>query len=63
MRGGRAAPPAWAIVILLSKEYGIPPWEFEERCTAEWWKRVIAYRMVEGDEVKRRERKRGKKRT
>ena len=60
MRGGRAAPPEWAVVIQLSKEYGIPPWEFEERCTAEWWKRIVTYRMVESDEIERRN-KRGKK--
>jgi hypothetical protein len=32
-------------------------------CTAEWWKRLVAYRMVEFEEMKRREKKRGKKRT
>ena len=63
MRSGRAAPPDWAVVIQLSKEYGIPPWEFEERCTAEWWKRIVAYRMIESEERTRREKKRGKKRT
>ncbi len=62
MRGGRAAPPEWAVVIQLAKEYGIPPWEFEERCTAEWWGRIVSYRMVESEEIARRN-KRGKKRT
>ena len=63
MRGGRAAPPDWAVVLQLSKEYGIPPWEFEERCTAEWWKRIIAYRTAEFEQMKRLEKKRGKKPT
>jgi len=61
MRGGRAAPPDWAVVLNLSKEYGIPPWEFEEACTEEWWKRILAYRRLEADEIERREKKRGKK--
>jgi len=62
MRGGRAAPPEWVIVLQLSKEYNIPPWEFEERCTAEWWKRILTYRMIDFEESQRREKKRGKKR-
>jgi hypothetical protein len=49
------------VVLNLSKEYGIPPWEFEEACTEEWWKRILAYRRLEADEIERREKKRGKK--
>jgi hypothetical protein len=61
MRGGNATPPTWAVVLQLAKEYNVTPWEFEQMCTAEWWGRMITYRMVENDEIERREKKRGKK--
>ena len=61
MRGGKAAPPDWAVVIQLSREYGIAPWQFEEQCTAEWWARLIAYRVAEAEHLARLEKKRGKK--
>lgn len=46
-KGPKSTPPWWAVVISLSKEYGIPPWEFEEQCNAEWWHRIVEYRKEE----------------
>lgn len=55
MRGFGDEPPYWAVVLDLSETYGIAPWDFEERCTPEWFHRMIMRR----DEVIRKMNKAG----
>jgi len=33
----------WASVLAQAERFGIPPWQFEEECTQEWWARIGAY--------------------
>jgi hypothetical protein len=35
------------MILELSEQYRIAPWELEERCTPYWWHRMIArYRIM-----------------
>jgi hypothetical protein len=58
MSGRQSAnPPIWTPVLLMAKEWGIPPWQVEEECTFEWLKNWLAYRTAEGMEQERLEKK------
>jgi hypothetical protein len=43
LRGGKikATPPLWVLVLQLANKFGIPPWQFEKECSAEWWHRIM----------------------
>ena len=38
-RGFPAPVPEWASIMYAAREWGVPPWEVEEKCSQFWWER------------------------
>lgn len=47
MQGIGKKVPDWAVVIAISKEHGMTPWEFWATCPPLWWQRLLTYRQCE----------------
>ncbi len=47
MMGMGRRTPTWAIIISVSKDFGMAPWEFWYKCPPLWWNRILTYRQCE----------------
>jgi len=40
LRGKSDEAPYWVAILLIAKQYQIPPWQVEAECSQEWWDRM-----------------------